>query len=92
MEVSGILNYLNDNADLYDAKPLGSFVPNFAERAAIAKPHFEAVLQHPATHHADDAAYFIAWLAYHQSKPAEALSYLSQAIARRQRRLSVRRR
>ena len=81
MEVSYILGYLRGNADLYDAKPLGSFVPGFAERAAAAKPHFEAVLRHPSTHHADDAAYFIAWLAYHQSLPAEALPYLSKAIA-----------
>ena len=81
MEVSGMVNYLMTNADLYDAKPLASFVPKFGERAALAKPHFEAVLQHPATHHADDAAYFMGWLAFHQSKPTEALSYLSQAIA-----------
>ena len=74
-----MLQYLKVNADLYDAKPLGRFVPHFAERAALAKPHFEAVLAHPATHHADDSAFFIGWLAYHQSKPAEALSYLSQA-------------
>jgi tetratricopeptide (TPR) repeat protein len=80
VEFSGILGYLHDNADLYDAKPLGSFVPNFAERVARAKPHFEAVLQHPTTHHADDAAYYIAWFAYHQNKPAEALPYLSQAV------------
>ena len=80
LEVNGILGYLKDNADLYDAKPLGSFVPNFAERAAVAKPHLEAVLQHPSSHHADDAAYFIAWLDYHQGKPTEALPYLSQAI------------
>jgi hypothetical protein len=79
-EVSSILSYLRINADLYDAKPLGSFVPKFAERAALAKPYLEAVLRHPSAHHADDAAYFIAWLAYHQSRPAEALPYLSQAI------------
>jgi tetratricopeptide (TPR) repeat protein len=80
MEISGIVSYLMANADLYDAKPLGSFVPQFAERAALAKPHFDAVLQHPATHHADDAAYFMGWLAFHQNKPVEALSYLSQAL------------
>jgi tetratricopeptide (TPR) repeat protein len=79
MEFTGVLQYLRANADLYDAKPLGSFVPHFAERAALAKPHFEAVLAHPATHHADDSAFFIGWLAYHQSKPVEALPYLSQA-------------
>jgi tetratricopeptide (TPR) repeat protein len=80
IEFSGILDYLRANADLYDAKPFGSFVPNFADRAASAKTHFEAVLQHATTHHADDAAYFIAWLALQQNKPAEALPYLSQAV------------
>ena len=79
MEFTGVLQYLRVNADLYDAKPLGSFVPHFTERAALAKPHFEAVVAHPATHHADNSAFFIGWLAYHQSKPTEALSYLSQA-------------
>ena len=79
MEFTGVLQYLRVNADLYDAKPLGSFVPHFTERAALAKPQLEAVVAHPATHHADNSAFFIGWLAYHQSKPTEALPYLSQA-------------
>jgi tetratricopeptide (TPR) repeat protein len=77
---SGILAYLRANSDLYDGKPLASFVPRFAEQAAVAKGHFESVLRRPKTHHADDAAYFIAWLAFQQDRPAEALTYLAQAL------------
>jgi tetratricopeptide (TPR) repeat protein len=74
------LLYVNENGDIYDNKLLGSFVPNFGQRGAVAKPDLEAVLAHKTVHHADDAAYYLAWLAYQQGDSQEALRYLSQAV------------
>ena len=78
--VIGRLLYVNENGDMYDNKLLGSFIPNFGQRAALAKPDLEAVLVHQAGHHADDAAYYLAWLGFQQGDAREALRYLSQAV------------
>jgi tetratricopeptide (TPR) repeat protein len=78
--VDGRLRFLNANPGLYDNKLLAAVVPNFAARAAQAKAHFEAVMRDPAARHADDAAYMLAWLAFHQDQPKQALAYLSQAM------------
>jgi tetratricopeptide (TPR) repeat protein len=74
------LQYLRDNAGIYDDKRIGSFVPRFAERAALAKPDLESVMANKTAHHADDAAYFLGWLAFQADKSEEALPYLSQAV------------
>ena len=75
------LQYMRENADIYDRKLVSALVPNFAERAAAARPDLEAVLLNAKTHHADDAAYFLGWLAFQQGKSKEALPYLSKAMA-----------
>jgi tetratricopeptide (TPR) repeat protein len=74
------IEYMRENADIYDHKLLGNMVPDFAKRAATAKPDLEAVLLNKTTNHADDAAYFLGWLAFQQGKSKEALPYLSQAL------------
>lgn len=75
------LQYMKDNADIYDRKLIGVLVPNFAAQAAAARPDLEAVLRNEKTHHADDAAYFLGWLTFQQGKSREALPYLSKALA-----------
>jgi tetratricopeptide (TPR) repeat protein len=75
------LQYMRDNADIYDRKLIGALVPNFAAQAAAARPDLAAVLANAKTHHADDAAYFLGWLAFQQGKSKEALPYLSKALA-----------
>jgi tetratricopeptide (TPR) repeat protein len=79
--VSSSLNYLNSHPALYNDKPLALIVPNFAARAEAAKPHFEFVLRIANAHHADDAAYMLGWLAFHQGKTREALTYLSRSMS-----------
>jgi TolA-binding protein len=74
------LRFFNANPALYDHKMLGTLVPNFAAHAAIAQVHFEAVLRASSSPHADDAAYMLGWLAFHQGKFKEALAYWSQSI------------
>jgi tetratricopeptide (TPR) repeat protein len=78
--VGDMLSYLGEKAGVNDAKLLGSLVPHFAERAAMAKTDFEIVMLDKKAHHADDAAYFLGWLNFQQGKLKEALPYLSQAI------------
>ena len=79
--VTTILKVLSENPDLYDRKSLDGIVPNFAARAAKAQPHFEAVLAHPSSAMADDAAYLLGSIAYLRGKSNEALGYFSQAMA-----------
>jgi tetratricopeptide (TPR) repeat protein len=79
--VQCILTFLNEVPQLYADKPLGSFVPSFSALAASAKPHFEKVLRTASSRsHADDAAYILGWLALHQGKTEEALSYFAQSM------------
>jgi tetratricopeptide (TPR) repeat protein len=76
-----ILKFLNMNPDYYQRRLLATVVPTFAQRAAAARPHFEAVLHNAASPHADDAAYMLGWLAFHQDRTPEALSFFSKAMA-----------
>jgi tetratricopeptide (TPR) repeat protein len=78
--VNSALTVLNWYPELYDRKLLVEVVPNFAERTAAIRPYFETVLRDKAAPHADDAAYMLGWLAYHQGQSREALNYLSQAM------------
>jgi tetratricopeptide (TPR) repeat protein len=78
--VNETLRLLNESPQLYDGKPLGSLVPDFAARAAAAAAHFEAVLKRPSSPHADDAAYMLGWLALHQGQPKQALAHYSRAM------------
>jgi tetratricopeptide (TPR) repeat protein len=71
---------LNQEPELYRSKPLARLVPDFAQRIAAAKPHLQAVLRNPSTPHADDAAYLLGWLAFHESKYQEALHYFEQGL------------
>jgi tetratricopeptide (TPR) repeat protein len=68
-----MLTFLNQHPELYDNKPLATVVSRFAERAAAAQPHFEFVLRDPKSPIADDAAYMLGWLAYHQGHYEPAL-------------------
>jgi hypothetical protein len=72
-----MLRFLNKHAELYDRKPLATVVPRFAERAAAAQPHLELVLRDPKAPLADDAAYMLGWLAYHQGQYEQALRYFA---------------
>ena len=74
------LTFLNRHAELFDGKPLADFVSRFAERAAAAQPHFEIVLRNPKAPLADDAAYMLGWLAYHQGQYEQALTYFIQGM------------
>jgi tetratricopeptide (TPR) repeat protein len=78
--VNETLKELNQRAQLNDPKLLGEVVPNFAKRAAIAKPYFETVLRDQSSSLGDDAAYMLGWLAFHQGKFREAVEYTSQAL------------
>lgn len=75
-----MLSFLNRHAELYDSKPLATVVPRFAERAAAAQSHFELVLHDPQAPLADDAAYMLGWLAYHQNQRDKALKYFVQGM------------
>ncbi len=79
--VNDALAYLNQHPELSDNKPLSTVVPSFAERAAAARPYFEAVVQHSLAPLSDDAAYMLAWLDYHQGKFTASLAELSQAMS-----------
>src|SRR5262245_44542114 len=79
--VNWSLLLLNSSPELYDRKPLNQVVANFAARAAVARPHFEAVLRETSSPHADDAAYMLGWLAFHEGKTQEAMAYFSKAMA-----------
>jgi tetratricopeptide (TPR) repeat protein len=73
--------FLITNQDLFDNKPLSTVVPNFAERAAPARKHFEEVLRDTKAPHADDAAFILGWLTLHEGKTREeALPYFSKAM------------
>lgn len=68
---------INQHPDLYDNKPLGSLLPTFSERAAVVKKHFDLVLTRPKSAMADDAAYFLGWLAFHAEQYDQAAQYFA---------------
>lgn len=75
------LKLSNQNPDFFERKRLGSVIPNFVARATVAQAHFAAVLRHPTSPLADDAAYMTGWLLRQQGKSKEALPYYSQAMS-----------
>jgi tetratricopeptide (TPR) repeat protein len=79
-DVQGALFFLEENPDLYDHKPLGSLMPDFAARAATARNSFATVLRHTSSPLADDSAYWLGWLAVQESNTNDALGYFSQAM------------
>jgi tetratricopeptide (TPR) repeat protein len=79
-EIFRKLNFLIENEKLFDAKPLSTVVPNFSDRAAAAKAHFEIVLSDTKAPHADDAAFMLGWLTLHEGRTKEALPYFSKAM------------
>jgi tetratricopeptide (TPR) repeat protein len=74
------LNKLDEEPELYGNKLLSDVIPDFASKAAAARPYFEAVLQDASSIHRDDAGYMLAWLAVHQGDPGQAKKYLSQTL------------
>jgi tetratricopeptide (TPR) repeat protein len=78
--VDGAVGFFNENPDLYERKPLASLIPNFGARAVTAQSFFETVLRHPSSPMADDAAYWIGWLANQQGKTNDAFAYFSKAM------------
>jgi PAN domain len=71
------MQFINQNPQLFDNKPLVILLPQFAERAALVKLHFENVLSNPKSPMADDAAYFLGWLAFHQEQYDAAAMYFA---------------
>jgi hypothetical protein len=80
-EVFRKINFLLENQELFDNKPLSTIMPNFAARVAPVRVHFEEVLRNPKAPHADDAAFILGWLTMHEGKAKdEALPYFSKAM------------
>lgn len=79
--VNETLIALNEKPELYGGNPLGTLVTSFSAKAATAQPFFDAVMRNKSSKHADDAAYMLGWLAYHQNKSSDALKYFSYAIS-----------
>ena len=80
-EIFRKINFLLENQELFDNKPLSTIMPNFAARVAPARVHFEEVLRDPKAPHADDAAFILGWLTMHEGKTKEeALPYFSKAM------------
>ena len=78
--VNSSLRFINQNPILFDGKPLGDVLPDFAARAAEAQQHFESALKNPSSPHADDAAYMIGWLQLQQGNSTDALASFSRAL------------
>jgi tetratricopeptide (TPR) repeat protein len=74
--VNDAMRFLNENSE----RPLGDKVANLGPRVSAAQTFFQAVLN-SSSPLADDAAYMMGWLAYHQGKSTEALTNLSLAMA-----------
>ena len=71
---------LNQHSERSEYRPLSEVVPNFEARAAAARANFEPVARKGSARHADDAAYMLGWLAFHQGKPREALAHFGQSM------------
>jgi tetratricopeptide (TPR) repeat protein len=78
--VNSELAFVNQQPDLFDRRPLTSFLTTFAARATEARAHFEAVLKHLSAPHADDSAYMIGWLELQQGNSSDALKFFSKAL------------
>jgi tetratricopeptide (TPR) repeat protein len=78
--INDTLAMLNRLPDLYGNRLLGTLVPDFAVRAAAVQPWFEAVLSDSSSPLQDDAAYHLGWIAFHEGKVNEALTYFGQAM------------
>jgi tetratricopeptide (TPR) repeat protein len=73
--------FIDHPSDDDSDQPLGTILNNFSAQASVAKPHLEAILRDaPSSSHGDDAAFWLGWIAFHESKFREALPYLSQAM------------
>jgi tetratricopeptide (TPR) repeat protein len=80
-EIFRKINFLLDNQDLFDNKPLSTLMPDFAARVAPVRAELEEVLRDPKAPHADDAAFILGWLTMHEGKSKEeALPYFSKAM------------
>ncbi|WP_316187945.1 MULTISPECIES: hypothetical protein [unclassified Bradyrhizobium] len=77
--IESVISLLNHEAR-YRSTRLSAVDPEFVSRAAVAKPLFELVLNDESSRLADDAAYMIGWLAFHQNKMQEALGYAARAM------------
>lgn len=80
--VTEILAFLNGYPRLHSRRPLRNVLPDFAARVAPAEALLESVMGDAtkSNSHADDAAYFLGWLAYHREDSARALSYFAKAM------------
>jgi tetratricopeptide (TPR) repeat protein len=77
---SSIMYLLNHHPEVLGHEPLNKVIPNFDVLAATARPHFDALVRKPDSIHADDAAYMMGWLLYHQQKTKESLNYFAKAM------------
>lgn len=69
--------YLNEN----DRKRIFLKWPDLLQRATAAELHLKAVLAQPKVPHADDAAYFLGWIAYHSGDDVHALEYFANSMS-----------
>jgi tetratricopeptide (TPR) repeat protein len=80
LDVSRTINELNNNVGFRTEQKLGPLVPAFAKMTSDAGQYLRLVVEDTKSPHADDAAYFLGWLAFHMDRPAEALEYLHKAL------------
>ena len=77
---SGRLRVLNLGDKLRAIRPIVGEMEEFTPRAKAIEPHFKKVLDNPTHRHADDAAYFLGWLAAQQGDNIKALEYFADAM------------
>lgn len=74
------LSFINSHPEIFDSRPVASFVPTFAIHAQKARPHLKAVLETPKTAIADDAGYYLGLLESYEGNREAALKYLETSM------------
>jgi tetratricopeptide (TPR) repeat protein len=80
LDVSRTIYHLNHDVGFRTEHKFGTLLPTFANFASDAGRHLELVVQNEKSPHADDAAYFLGWLAFHMNRPLESLDHLHKAL------------
>ena len=74
------LKFVNDHRDAFEGKSLHEVVPDFTQRARQAIDHFQSVLSHDQSPHADDSAYMIGWLENEMGHRDVAIKFFAKAL------------